>query len=233
MRLGAGGRTLESMTTTYSVNWRDGKGAAVAGRLEVTPDAVVFTPAGGDAVASVPFAAIPAVHRHASTVELERRVGDPIWIESAAAGVLEAHLESVVELTEILRTLREEHERIGAELRELRIAVDGLPGLTRAREHEVELLAIDLARRIVRHARAEERELYPAVERLLGCGPLVAAMTYDHRAIEGAACELARIDPEDRAGLAGAFHRIDALVTTHIAKEEAIVFPLLEQPGPR
>jgi hemerythrin-like domain-containing protein len=216
------------MTTTYSVHWRPGKGAAVAGLLEVAADAIVFTPADGGVAAEVPLADVPAVHRNASVVELERRTGAPIWIDSITAGVLGECLEAAVELAEVLRALREEHDRIDAEVGELRTVIDALPRLTDRREREVGLLATDLMRRIVHHAHVEEQELYPAVEQMLGCRPLVEAMLFDHRAIEGEARDLVRIDPGDRARLACVFHRLDALLTTHVAKEEAIVFPLLE-----
>jgi hemerythrin-like domain-containing protein len=215
------------MTTTYSVNWRSGDDAGTTGTLEVTPAAVVLTAADG-VVAEVPLADIPAVRRWSSAVELDRRDADSIWIESAAAGALGARLEAAVELADTLRSLRSEHERIDRELAELRVAVGCLTDLTGAREHEVALLTTDLMRFIVEHAHVEERDLYPAVERTLGCGPLVEAMIFDHRAIEGEARELVRIDPDDCERLARVFHRLDALVTTHVAKEEAIVFPLLE-----
>lgn len=216
------------MKTTYSVNWRTSEDAGGAGLLEVTPDAVVFTPADGTAAVEVPFSDVPAVRRFASTVEIERRGDGPIWVETAAAGALATRLGAAVELARTMRTLRAEHDRIDEELGQLRIAVGCLADLTDACEHEVALLATDMMRRIVHHAQVEERELYPAVEQLLGCDSLVDAMVFDHRAIEGEARELVRVDPGDRARLACVFHRLDALVTTHIAKEEAIVFPLLE-----
>jgi len=108
------------------------------------------------------------------------------------------------------------------------VSVDALPDLTDAVQHEVGLLATDLMRRIVHHAHVEEQELYPVLEKMLGCGHLVEAMLFDHRVIEGGACDLVRIDPGDRARLACVLHRLDALLTTHVAKEETIVFPLLE-----
>jgi hemerythrin superfamily protein len=216
------------MTTTYSVNWRVGDDKAVPGLLEITPDAVHFTPAAGGPVAEVPFAEVPAVHRLSSTVELERRSGDRVRIASAAAGILGAELEALMDLAEKLRSLRAEHDHIDEELDALRTVVDALAGLTEAREQEVRLLIADLMRRVVHHARIEERELYPTVRRRLGCSPLVEAMLFDHRAIQGHACELVRVEPGDCTRLTCAFHRLDALLTAHIAKEEAIVFPLLE-----
>jgi hemerythrin-like domain-containing protein len=217
------------MITTYSVNWRAGKKDPMSGLLEVTPDAAVFTPADGSSAEKVAFAEIKAVRRHSSTVELERQGGDPIRIESIAAGLLDTQLEGAIDLAETVNTLHAEHDRIGEELAGLRVIVASLADLPDAREREVRLLATDLLRRIVHHAGVEERDLYPEVQRLLGCGPLVEAMVFEHRAVEGEACELVRIDADDRARFACVFNRLDALVTTHIAKEESIVFPLLEQ----
>lgn len=222
------GTTLQSMIVTYSVSWRTGEGAATAGLLELTQDAVVLTTADGVLVEEVPFADISAVRRWSATVELERRTGDPIWIESVAAGVFGAHLEASVESAKTLGGLRAEHDRIDDELAELRVAVGCLADIADGREHEIALLATDLMRRIVEHAHIEERDLYPAIEQLRGGPPLVAAMVFDHRAIEGEIRDLIRIDSGDREQLACLFHRLDALLTTHIAKEETVVFPLLE-----
>lgn len=219
------------MKTTYTVNWHTREDAAAAGLLEVTPDAVVFTPADGSAAVEVPFSNVPAVRRFASTVEIDRRGEGPIWVESAVAGALASRLEAVVELAATVRTLRAQHDRIDEELRELRFAVGCLADISDASEHEIRLLAIDVMRRIVRHAQREERDLYPAVRQLLGGDSLVEAMVFDHRAIEGEARDLVRVDPDDRVRLACVFDRLDALVTTHIAKEEAILFPLLEGQG--
>ncbi|MDE3190346.1 MAG: hemerythrin domain-containing protein [Acidobacteriota bacterium] len=217
------------MVTTYSVNWRSGEEAPTAGMLEVTPDAVVFTPADGGAVEEVPFADIPAVRRRSSTVELERLHAEPIRIESVTAGMLGECLESAFGLAETIHALRADHDRIGEALGELRVAVESIAELDDARAHEIGLLAADLMRRVVSHAHVEERELYPVVERLLGCRPLVETMLFDHRAIEGEACGLVRVEAGDRARFARAFHRLDALVTTHVAKEEAVVLPLLDR----
>ncbi|HEY8030332.1 MAG TPA: hemerythrin domain-containing protein [Gaiellaceae bacterium] len=216
------------MKTTYFVNWQAGSGSAVAGVLEVKPAAIVFTPADGGAVAAVPLADVQIVRVCPSTVELDRQSGDPISIESVAAGALGTSLDTAVKLAETLRSLRSEHHRIDEELGDLRVAVDCLADLTNVRGCEIGLLATDLMRRVVHHGQVEERELYPAVARLLGCESLVEAMLFDHRAIEGEVRDLIHVDSGDPAGLACVFHRLDALLTTHIAKEEAIVFPLLE-----
>jgi hemerythrin-like domain-containing protein len=216
------------MKTTYSASWQEDGGAAVPGRLEVTPEAVAFTPAGGEEPQEVRLADVSVVRRRPSAVELERRSGDPIRIESVAASVFGAGIEAIVARAETLHGLRAEHGSFEEELRELRAAVQVLPELTDVRCHEFGLVATDLMRRIVRHAHVEELEVYPAVERLPGGGPLVDAMLFDHRAIEEEACELARVDRDDRACLMREFHRLDALVTTHMAKEETIVFPLLD-----
>jgi hypothetical protein len=216
------------MKTTYSASWQEDGGAAVPGRLEVTPRAVAFTPAGGEEPYEVRLADVSVVRRQPSAVELELRAGDPVRIESVAASVFGAGIETMVARVETLHALRAEHGSFEEELRELRAAVQILPELTDVRCHEFGLVATDLMRRIVRHAHVEELEVYPVLERLPGGDPLVEAMLLDHRAIEEEACELVRIDRDDRACLMRAFHRLDALVTTHMAKEETIVFPLLD-----
>ena len=216
------------MKTTYSASWQEDGGAAVSGRLELTPRAIAFTPAGHEEPHEVRLADVSVVRRQPSAVELELRTGDPIRIESVAARVFGADIETMAARVETLRALRAEHGSLEEELRELRAAVQILPELTDVRCHEFALVTIDLMRRILHHARVEELEIYPAVERLHGGGPLIEAMLLDHRAIEEEACEFARIDRDDRACLTREFHRLDALVTTHMTKEETIVFPLLD-----
>lgn len=225
MRAGGEAATLGWMTTTYAVRWRTG-GDSAFGVLEITADAVVFTASDG-AVADVPLADIPAVHRSSSTVELERRSGDAIRVESAAAGIIGVRLEAALELAATLRSLVAEHERVRRELADLRLAVGCLADLTDSREREVAFLATDLTRRIVDHCRREEQRLYPVVAASSGCAPLVELMIFDHGAIEDEAHELACVDAGDSVQLARVFHRLDALLTAHVAKEEAIVFPLL------
>lgn len=221
-------RRIEAMKTTYSVSWQEDGRAAIPGRLELTPRAVAFTPAGREKPYEVRLADVSVVRQQPSAVELELRTGDPIRIESVAARVFGAGIETMVARVETLHALRAEHGRFEEELRELRAAVQILPGLTDVRCHELALVAIDLMRRIVHHARVEELEVYPVVEGLHGGGPLTEAMLLDHRAIEEEARELARTERDDRACLMREFHRLDALVTTHMTKEETIVFPLLD-----
>lgn len=215
------------MNTTYLVNWQAGDEPPLEGRLEVTQEAVAFAPQGGGDRAEVPFSCITAVRRCGSVVEIDRRSGAQVLVESIAAEALGSRLEAAFGRSELLRSLRAEHDRIAAELGRLRAAIERPSGSGDAYASDVDALAT-LVRHIARHVRAEERELYPAVDRLLGCRPLVEAMRFDHRAIEGELHELGRADTAEHGRLGAVFQRLDALLTTHIAKEEAIVFPLLE-----
>jgi hypothetical protein len=75
------------MRETYAVTWRHGEGEARSGRLELTPEGLVF--ANGSAVETVAYCELRGVHVGRSlsdrisdrqTLVLERRTGEPIRI---------------------------------------------------------------------------------------------------------------------------------------------------------
>ncbi len=91
------------------------------------------------------------------------------------------------------------------------------------------------------HARGEERHLYPAVDELLRRhGRPTATMTVDHEFIAAYVARIARLTRElDRASIAERPRlleqlrdlaiRLDALLEVHLAKEERVYLPLIEQ----
>ena len=124
--------------------------------------------------------------------------------------------------------LRVEHSKLARGFADLLLVTNALPELTEAQRVRLIRAAVALLRRFERHARAEERDVYPTVTKLLGDRRLEAAMTHDHRALESGVAELARIDPFDSPRLAALLYGLHALLTAHMQKEEQIVFPLLE-----
>jgi len=135
-------------------------------------------------------------------------------------------------LAQTVRKLRRDHERMVEELACIRVVVDALPHLPQADLEDFNAALARLSRNLERHAETEEREVYPALRRQLGGARLEAAMVADHRAIEATATELTALGPDRPACLAALLHRLDALVTLHIAKEEEIVFPAVPGPEP-
>jgi hemerythrin-like domain-containing protein len=91
------------------------------------------------------------------------------------------------------------------------------------------------------HANAEERNLYPAIGRLIRAhGTGTETMSVDHefiasyaRQIDEVAEALERATGEDRQILAARIERLvlelRALVTVHLAKEERVLMPMLER----
>lgn len=127
--------------------------------------------------------------------------------------------------------LRDEHLALLPELGALRAAADAI-GSPAADEH------LDRARRLLDrhllpHMAAEEEALYPTIDRLVG-GDATATLRHDHDeirrristlgALRGSSEHGTAVDRELRATLYG----LDAIVQLHLAKEEALYFPLLD-----
>ena len=129
--------------------------------------------------------------------------------------------------------LRFEHGVMARGLADVLVATSALRELSEIQRGSLIRVSIALFRRFERHARAEEREVYPVLSNLLGDDRLAAAMTYDHRAVESGVADLAATDPFDSPRLEALLYGLHALVTAHIDKEEQLVFPLLESNGHR
>jgi hemerythrin-like domain-containing protein len=106
------------------------------------------------------------------------------------------------------------------------------------RDAFVEFLKHDL----IPHARGEEHHLYPRVDELVRIyGQPTATMTVDHEFIADYVSRIARAahelatEPgsERRESLTSALHelavRLDAILELHLAKEERVYLPLIEQ----
>lgn len=90
---------------------------------------------------------------------------------------------------------------------------------------------------LLAHADAEERALYPVVDRLLrATGGATRTMSIDHRAIGDLVAYLrARSssldDPRARAEVGDTLRRLEAIVRLHFGKEEEVYLPLLDRLG--
>ena len=91
-----------------------------------------------------------------------------------------------------------------------------------------------LEHELLPHARAEERLIYPQVERVLrACGGATATMEYDHRRLEELTTEL--VGAISTAGADRPEELLQQLATTvqlHFDKEEELYLPLLGRLGP-
>ena len=84
------------------------------------------------------------------------------------------------------------------------------------------------------HARAEERLIYPQVERVLRAeGSATVTMEYDHRRIERLTVDLARAGAEEHSAEARTLlQQLATTVQLHFDKEEELYLPLLSRLGP-
>ena len=135
--------------------------------------------------------------------------------------------------------LRSEHALLLPRIEQLRALADDIdgaevPGLVDRLDSAYDLLA----HHVRPHAMAEDRVLYPAVERLLGAPGATATMTRDHVELEHLTGELGEIrDALADGGALLAGRRVElrrilyglyTLVKLHLAKEEEIYAPLLD-----
>lgn len=134
--------------------------------------------------------------------------------------------------------LRHEHSQLLPHIEKLRDVADSL-GETQAESLGRTFAEVYdfLAGHLLPHAQAEERVLYPAVGRALGAPEATATMSRDHVEIALLVEELASLRPRLSAGaIDGAIARelrrvlyaLNALVKSHLAKEEAVYLPLLD-----
>jgi len=140
-------------------------------------------------------------------------------------------------LSDIGKTLRDDHRRIRTELAEnVRRALD------RGTRDDLNALLALLQGELLAHARAEQTDLYPTVDRLVHeYGRATATMDIDHEKIAvqvrhiAAAVERLRAARERmprmeaRTELREALLRLDTLLDVHLEKEERVYVPLLEQ----
>lgn len=130
----------------------------------------------------------------------------------------------------LARRFRYEHEVIRAAIDELRVAADSVgvvpPGeaMTRARRaHRL------LVQRIEPHERAEEQELYPALDRLLGGSQPTATMSRAHAEITHQIRRLGQLiddigpgtpDDADLADVRALLYGLHAILVLHTAQED-------------
>jgi hypothetical protein len=121
------------------------------------------------------------------------------------------------------------HREIDAHVAELRALAARLPELTEPeRDKARSRLLLYLRERLDPHTKLDERLLYPAVAERLG-DPLVAvSMNYDHLAIRHWISKLAAADIADTDRLQQLLYGLDALIRTHIWKENELFLATLE-----
>ena len=139
----------------------------------------------------------------------------------------------------VTQPLRDEHKDLWPHVEVLRATADAV-GETpvEALERSVDEVYDFLARHLIPHAQAEDRALYPVVQKIMGAPEATATMSRDHVEVGRLTEELGTL----RAQLAGVasitvsqakalrrvLYGLYALVKLHFAKEEEVYLPLLD-----
>ncbi len=145
---------------------------------------------------------------------------------SAAPSVPNATPGSVEQL------ISDEHFAIRAHLTELRELATVFPELDqRAAGRRAEAVLDFLTNGLLPHAAAEEASLYPVIDRLVGAGA-TRTMALDHEAMAGLIAQLGvatngDVGPSARVEAQRLLFVLEALLTTHLWKEDTAYVPLL------
>jgi iron-sulfur cluster repair protein YtfE (RIC family) len=89
-----------------------------------------------------------------------------------------------------------------------------------------------LARRVRSHLRIEEEVLFPAVERLVGDAtyPVTSALRREHDVFRSMLGDIERGLAAGRlVALAGDLRELEAAIRIHTAKEEQVVYPMVDR----
>ena len=137
------------------------------------------------------------------------------------------------------RPLRDEHRDLMPGVERLRSAAEAVGEVPLALVRSQVGRAVEfLTGRLLPHADAEERGLYPVVARLMGAPEATRTMCEDHLEIARLTVELQVLEaellgPEIAAPAAHELRRVlyalHTLITTHFLKEEKVYLPMLEE----
>lgn len=139
----------------------------------------------------------------------------------------------------VTQPLREEHKTLLPHIESLRAAGDAIRDdeITPATRKTIEKAYEFLTRHLIPHARAEDRELYPVVQRVMGSPAATATMSRDHVEVHSLTLELKEYVRVLGSGkfmgnqaneLRRVLYGLYTLVKIHFIKEEEIYLPLLD-----
>lgn len=142
-------------------------------------------------------------------------------------------------MTTVTQPLRDEHKELWPHVEVLRATADAVgEAPLEALQRGVDEAYDFLAHHLIPHAQAEERALYPVVQKVMGAPEATATMSRDHVEVGRLTEELGGL----RAQLSSAvsittaqsktlrrvLYGLYALVKVHFAKEEEVYLPLLD-----
>jgi iron-sulfur cluster repair protein YtfE (RIC family) len=138
----------------------------------------------------------------------------------------------------ITQPLRDEHKELFPHIESLRIAGESVgEGLVSPVRTSVDEAYNFLTRHLIPHAQAEDKALYPVVQKAMGASQATATMSRDHVEVGRLTEELAglrsqltgtTITKEQVKSLQRVLYGLYTLVKVHFAKEEEIYLPLLD-----
>ncbi len=143
-------------------------------------------------------------------------------------------------MKKITQPLREEHEHLLPYIEQMRLTAESIcEGEILAMTHKhLDDVYHFLVDHLLPHAQAEDKALYPVVQRIMGSDLSTATMSRDHEEIASLVNQLKIIRseiiegvplaPEQATDLRRVLYGIYALVKNHFAKEEEIYMPLLD-----
>jgi iron-sulfur cluster repair protein YtfE (RIC family) len=141
-------------------------------------------------------------------------------------------------MASLTQPLRDEHKELYRQVENLRLAGDVVnESLTSLAHEKIEQAYNFLTRLLIPHAQAEEKALYPMIQKAMGAPQATATMTRDHVEVERLTQELGTlrvhktqlsITFEQVGALQRVLYGLYAIVKLHLAKEEEIFLPLLD-----
>jgi iron-sulfur cluster repair protein YtfE (RIC family) len=141
-------------------------------------------------------------------------------------------------MASITQPLRDEHTELYPHIESLRLAGDAVnEGLTSSAHDKIEESYNFLTRQLLPHAQAEEKALYPMVQKAMGAAQATATMSRDHVEVDRLTQELGTlrvhrtqlsITFDQARALRRVLYGLYTLVKLHFAKEEEIYLPLLD-----
>jgi iron-sulfur cluster repair protein YtfE (RIC family) len=144
-----------------------------------------------------------------------------------------------INMKTITEPLRDEHKELLPHIESLRIAGESIHAhlFSPFIREEVEKAYKFLTDELIPHAKAEDRALYPVVQKVMGAKEATATMSRDHVEVDRLTGELGdlllkvdgtAITDEQTHAMRRILFGLYALVKVHFAKEEEVYLPLLD-----
>jgi len=141
-------------------------------------------------------------------------------------------------MASITQPLRNEHQELYPHVEALRMAGDAVgESLTSSAHERIEKAYNFLTRELLPHAEAEEKVLYPMIQKAMGAELATATMSRDHHEVAQLTEELGTLRVHETQltitfsqamALRRILYSLYTLLKLHLAKEEEIYLPLLD-----